>query len=773
MAFWEFLIQKEGDRSWLPLESSTVEILEGRYRIVARSSRSNTGVEIRVTHNATTETPPIRRIQKRTSQTNPDGLLVIMPYTRLSPGTWELRCTGDLMTDIMGKSWQYAIQLDVQPIEIDHSDWEEDWQEEQLLADQRLVQPPFTESSPESSPESGKPHSVEAGQAQSEGQAPANLLASENSHESLGEIQPEAAIAALIAPPISPTAADLGEALEIKYSADSTFAADQAADGLADRSPQSLRLQLKESNYIVQSGQPLVLIGAIELGDGSADQTLATLTGKLRVRLFNPQTSQMLVDETQPLLNQSLPFPISLPIALPANCETHLILGELALYGQSGGQSGETSAEALPPVLATQSFSVTTDLLELLNAIANKSEVAEPPASSSSSDENKAFLDLRPPIVPALQFRPVIQQPLPPQLHPVDPNKSPRSLDLPDFPKHSEAADSEVSPDSQAEANKAAAQQSDIPTDIHTDIHTELADLSKQAASEQPVSEPLLSSQPTAEAPPAPEWRELSPDLQPQLELISDTADPAIDWQNSGDHLPYWQQKSEPDAPPSSKAEDVAFRSLNLQERFLSKLQSLAGDVELAEWISDQEPIESSALALRSNGESISAAQRQSSRSTDLDAELTAHEIVVEAPEPRSSHSTELSRIQALAATTNEPIAAPELEVPNGELAAGQTIPVTVRLPGSYARIYAKLWMHDRQSRALLDGPHWLMDFTPDGFGNQVVKSQIMVPFGCLEVQFEAIAIDMTNQRESDKVSVVRTVIPPSLTALSIEELEG
>ena len=747
MAFWEFLIQKEGDRSWLPLESSTVEILEGRYRIVARSSRSNTSVEIRVTHNATTETPPIRRIQKRTSQINPDGLLVIMPYTRLSPGTWELRCTGDLMTDIMGKGWQYAIQLDVQPIEIDHPDWEEDWQEEHLLADQRLVQPPFTESSPESD----EHHSV-------------NPLSGEDGNESLGEIHSEAAIAA----PIAPTAADLGEALEIKYSADSTFAADQ----LADRSPYSLRLQLKESNYIVQSGQPLVLIGAIELG-GAADQAPVTLTGKLRVRLFNPQTSQMLVDETQPLLNQSLPFPISLPIALPANCETHLILGELALYGQSGGQSGETSAEALPPVLATQSFSVTTDLLELLNAIANKSEVAEPPASSSSSDENKAFLDLRPPIVPALQFRPVIQQPLPPQLHPVDPNKSPRSLDLPDFPKHSEAADSEVPPDSQAEANKAADQQSDIPTDIHT----ELADLSKQAASEQPVSEQIsgqtLSGQPTAEAPPAPEWRELPPDLQPQLELISDTADPAIDWENAGDHLPYWQQKSEPDAPPSSKAEDVAFRSLNLQERFLSKLQSLAGDVELAEWVSD-EPIESGALALRSNGDSISVAQRQSSRSTDLDAELTAHEIVVEAPEPRSpSHSAELSRIQALAAITNEPIAAPELEVPNGELAAGQTIPVTVRLPGSYARIYAKLWMHDRQSRALLDGPHWLMDFTPDGFGNQVVKSQIMVPFGCLEVQFESIAIDMTNQRESDKVSVVRTVIPPSLTALSIEELEG
>lgn len=46
----EFLLQKEGDRAWLPLETSDVEILEGKYRVVARIQHPNTDIEIRVTH---------------------------------------------------------------------------------------------------------------------------------------------------------------------------------------------------------------------------------------------------------------------------------------------------------------------------------------------------------------------------------------------------------------------------------------------------------------------------------------------------------------------------------------------------------------------------------------------------------------------------------------------------------------------------------------------------------------------------------------------------
>ncbi|MGJ3249952.1 MAG: hypothetical protein ACFE0J_02300 [Elainellaceae cyanobacterium] len=113
MEFWEFLIQKEGDRSWLPLEAPESEILEGRYRVIARSSRTNVPVEIQVSHLDIESSSPKRRVHTRSSLTNPDGLMVVIPFTLLKPGLLELRCTSDLMSEMMGDSWQYSVKLQV------------------------------------------------------------------------------------------------------------------------------------------------------------------------------------------------------------------------------------------------------------------------------------------------------------------------------------------------------------------------------------------------------------------------------------------------------------------------------------------------------------------------------------------------------------------------------------------------------------------------------------------------------------------------------------
>lgn len=110
MEYWEFLLQKEGDRTWLPINSKT-EIKAGRYRVVAHSSRINTDVEICITHDSTEEVPPKRRSQKRSRRTNPEGLMVVIPFTYLRPGFWEFRCCGDIMSDFLGNSWQQSVQL--------------------------------------------------------------------------------------------------------------------------------------------------------------------------------------------------------------------------------------------------------------------------------------------------------------------------------------------------------------------------------------------------------------------------------------------------------------------------------------------------------------------------------------------------------------------------------------------------------------------------------------------------------------------------------------
>lgn len=115
MEYWEFLLQKEGDRSWVPVKSLKLELEAGRYRVVAHSSLANTDVEIYVTHHSLEEVPPKRRSQKRSRRTNPEGLMVVIPFTYLKPGLWELRCCGDVMSDFMGKSWQQAVQLHILP----------------------------------------------------------------------------------------------------------------------------------------------------------------------------------------------------------------------------------------------------------------------------------------------------------------------------------------------------------------------------------------------------------------------------------------------------------------------------------------------------------------------------------------------------------------------------------------------------------------------------------------------------------------------------------
>src|SRR5919199_5443790 len=115
MEDWEFLLQKEGERSWQQIESPKIEIEAGRYRVVAHSSRTNADVEICITHESTDEVPPKRRSQKRSRRTNPEGLMVVIPYTYLKPGFWEIRCCGDIMSDFLGLSWQHIVQLAVLP----------------------------------------------------------------------------------------------------------------------------------------------------------------------------------------------------------------------------------------------------------------------------------------------------------------------------------------------------------------------------------------------------------------------------------------------------------------------------------------------------------------------------------------------------------------------------------------------------------------------------------------------------------------------------------
>lgn len=759
MAFWEFLLQKEGDRSWLPLESSKVEVLEGRYRIVAHASQPHMPIEVRITHTATTEIPPIRRTQKRFSHTNKNGLVVIMPFTRLLPGVWDLRCTSDLMAEMLGEGWQYVVRLQVLPLEVEMSDdWEPDWPAGVTQAE--ITQAEMTHAE----------GTVTLPQPQSQHQSE-NIAIEDNPPVDRSDFTPAPTVPA-------PTVAE-GDASDLlPLSAPSVASPAQPQSSTSDtpsvpaahasdsfiRQPAtftpSVQLQLGQDAYVIQAGQPLTLMGQVETVDGAPSDRPYPLEA-LQVRLYDPRTSQILIEERQPLTTRTLPFPFTCRITLPDHFQTYLVLGEITLYG--------TMPDGTASALVTQPFSVTTDLHELLEAIANDFSEADLTLPASKASEPAALEPLHGLVAP-IQFTPSPPQPLPPQLRPADPDKTWQSLDLPSFSESETAPVTESALEKvgleevelDAKASDLAAVQPDLVSDRPPNQAVNLTnseDLGAETATAEVMTEATLPS-PVLDSPASP----------PQA---FDNDAPIPDWDRDQPRS-HWQQPNQPpaktpdspdsDSPTSDSPEDVAFRSLNLQERFWTRLHALVADQELTEWLSTLD-----------DG-SWDGMSRSSRRSEERDAVLTAREVVADelttpsAIEISSEFFNEKSGVPVV--SIQQPIPVPQLEVVTGDLTAGQLLNVQVKLPDLSYPLYVKLWLVDRQNRSVLDGPYWLTDFVPSGFGDLVARYDLPVPQGCLELQLEAIAIEMTTQRESDKATVARHVIPPDLSNLALDELD-
>jgi hypothetical protein len=688
MEYWEFLLQKEGDRSWLPLESPTVEILEGRYRVVARSSRKQTNVEVRIIHQATEEVPPKRRTQKRSNRTNADGLVVVIPYTSLKPGTWELNCSGDLMSELMGNGWQYSVQFEVSPIEPDE-EWEPDWQ---------------TPSEPVES-------TIE-----------------------IADSTPEAAIvpSQLIAEPW-----DLPELAPEETPAESVNVAGSSVDRLlqiteqlaqeSDRSDQlpPLQIVLTQDTYIARRGQPLTLSGQIIPVD-EAETPVLLAHAEIRICFRDPQSAKTLLETREPILNQSIPTPITCSLTLPSDFKTQLILGEVTLYDLIS-QSEEQ------PVLASQSFTLTADADELLETIADHPIADEEELERSlesaanaadklpeSPNLNLTFLNFVAAPKESPSFKYASDQPLPPQLYPSAPvPEAKKGLDLPSFAapvSESASAEAEIVPE------------------------TETAD-----AIESDPTQPQLTPRP-------------EPKALPEAQSLGAIAKVS---------------------PVQS-----AFQALNIQGRFLDRLNLLASDAELSEELRETIPEPESATLPGSPTEDAivpSEFSEMTALPPSLEDELLSQEVVVEdeplieaIPTPQKQLQPSVNQApNPLLLSIDQDVPTPILELAGEELIAGRSIAIRARLPNLLPRFYVKFWINDRQTRALLDGPRWLVDFAPNGLGDLEASTQLIVPFGSLEIQLEAIAVEVATQRESHKVVLDRAVIPPDLPDLSLDEFDA
>lgn len=710
MEDWEFLIQKEGDRSWLSVESPEVEILEGRYRMVARCSQNNVPVEIRAIYQSSEEFPPKRRMQKRGTRTNAEGLMVVIPFTRLKPGFWDFTCFLDQTT-------QGSIRVEVLSIE------EEGGSDFSGGLSSGVEEGTESDREEEFAEESGTDRLEAAAEAVAEEEA-AGVAPEQNPGTTTPVADPSLPGKLYTFPDRIPSV--------VEGSKTSPPPVPPLPPQAQPQKLPPLQLVLQRETYMVKWGNVLTLEGRIEAVDGKTGDRLPGL--ELRVTLQNPQTGAKIVEVAHPVSEGTLPMPFSCPVEIPEQTPSHLLLGEVSLSDRRGTQLGR------------RSFTITADLDDLLGAISSDlsednllEHTRESIHQQNVEEIDASFNEILETIKKSqpISFEPSGNQVLPPQI--VKPQakspQAPKPLDLPTFKRpQPPPPPEEVKP---PEPETATPAEPETPT----------------------TSAPVPQEMPTTPA----ETEALAP--KPEV-------------------------KSEPD--PSAKQAsgvDQAFQSLHLQDRFFSRLNALAGDRELSDWLKisftpvSQESEESQELELTPHPFEMDEAIAQETgeeNHPEIPGELPpepeeidweAREIVVDdelLAEASVAAASAKEGAALLLLPEDQPVPNPRLNLPKGELSAGRSVKVTVQLPQMLPRIYVKLWVLDRQSRTILDGPHWLTQFWPTGFGDVEGSRELMVPYGSLQVQFEAIAVEMQTQRESHKVSLERQISPPGPPSLPL-----
>jgi hypothetical protein len=674
METWEFLLQREEDNTWLPLESSDVEILEGRYRIVARSGQASTEMEVRITHHAYEETPPIRRVQTRKTKTTPEGLMVVIPYTRLKPGTWDLACSPSGQSDDFGLSCQQSIKLRVLPQEAE-------------IGESSTANLPSDDETESTLPESDDgTETVEAvSPIENEAELSAETVTSDMTsatHEYDWVKWDAFADTTSVQPPPPPLDTETSETID-------------------PTELPLLQLILDQTAYVAKLGEGFLVSGQVQQLE-ETEATITTLTEPyLQVSLRDPQTGDILTETQQPVPATELPIVFSAIIYLPFECKTRLILAEISLYDQT-------------IAVARQTFTVTTQVEHLLQAIEEDfSEIDELEAMAEDLPNNSAFYL-------SLPLEPESEQPL--------------TLDSQSLP-------------------------------------------------------PLIS-QPTSAKLELPGFGNFISDNNPTEATPEETVTAATNTTEIPETVEETQIQPIEDIKPLSPVEQE-FKHLNIQDRFLTRLNSLATDQDLSQWMRNTtpKPLPETPL-LPGTIQPTSAKDSRDSQDLTLDAfassiseDLESQEIVIddepidESPALYPRRPT-TPRLQLVPAREEQPVSLPEsflgdqplpaptLEVMADELVAGRSVQVRVRLPQDLPRVYTKIWVYDRQARNIIDGPRWLTEFAPNGLEEIETLVNLDIAYGSLEVQIEAIAVEMQTQRESPKVSLERTVMPPSEPSL-------
>lgn len=768
MENWEFLLQRKGDKSWLPLESPTVEILEGQYRLAARSDGANQLVAIAIAYRPLADIrhqPIQQKIAKRISH---DGLLIVMPYTNFVPGLWQIDCDrADESTseNLASKKTAQTVKFDVIPISSEAgSEWQYSEPEDEISTSMHTNALGIDQTEPSplsySSPilDIAEQRSTELVQSMFD-----DFFDDEPSEQEVLFAQVNVQVNAQINPD------NISE----------STASQALATNLNTPLPRVL-LRLQQPQYLVNEDNSFMLTGE------------AYTNGEIEITLKDPQTLDVIVNVRYVAIGA---VPFAYQVSVPPPSEIQVLIGEVKIYPQQNFEQYDDlfimqqaiavsypASRVLPELIkeAQQYDSQITE--ESINhssypqspqsypQVANQTEALSPEQSSQSKPANSLSLPSLPSNLPQSSEKESTVAPRPAKalsLPPLPPfaNKAFNPLGSPPISKISEPY-----PESfpQVEAN----------TFQQIEAEFALTDFSSQADHEN-----LLTS------------NEDEPELLYSFE----------------EELPKnYEQLLEPPRLEQSRLEIPKI----VNNRFLNKLQTLSAEAIATQKASQRndellldtfpisdpsrssEDFSSGTTIDLDNPDQLPRPIVEVTRLNDLDLELDAeldrllppdmlNEYVWEETiDPNTFPVRTVSSSNAIASTLSEtaqtirniqesspqalseqePVPVPEIIVTAGEIISGTPMVVTVRLPAIAPKFFVKFWIKDLQTRMIVDGPRWLLDFSVVPDTNMIeTRTNISIPLSSVDVAFEAIAIEAQTQRESHKVRVTRAVVPPNL----------
>jgi hypothetical protein len=775
-------------------------------------------VDVRVTYISTQEVPPKQRILKRSHRTNSEGLMAVIPFTYFKPGIWELRCSGDIMSEMLGKSWQHTLLIQVSP--------------------------------PEPSPQS------------------LTQLAEESDLASNADTQ--VSIVMNHGTPVwfkgETTEQILQNLLDLALPQDEPLLDEETIENAPTLPPPlPLNLSLDQDTYVARWGDNFIIHGDVEVNEieNLEDERFA-MNGvsqlRLEIALRSPSESRILNHVDQPLTDQVLPFSFSTLIDIPLDCESKLLLAEINLYGALA-DVGEVI------LLANHTFTITADITDLLALQTSRSDYRDyslpetnPPVKPKPSVKIRLELFNVAKTPKLAQFhilKPSPNQPLPPQIKPLI-SWQVLSPQLPNLPHNSTR---EINTDSETDSltKTLAIHPIDLKKLVIKPVNTIFPYLKRlkvkpvpgKTANYQLNVEKLATLQKSPQLPtvvtlPA-KIPELPVDNLPQSDqsMIDDTSyaeliaeivagvtkseeldlvdsqensviiqSEALDLVDSQENSVIIQseeldlvdsqensviiQSEEPDLVDSQENSSLLQQWIDSQGYLLTEAvfqessdndlgeETQTVDVEVLlsrEKEIQEDPIADNIPLEINKPETVNILNPIPTQPGWLSQEIVIDDLVMEwdadswsdeaiadhhySPLPENETAADFSGVMM------ESLPTPQLYLSEGELVAGTSVMVRVKLPEVSSSVVVKLWVEDYQTRSLLDRPHILPDLRSNAWGEGETAIYLKIPFGCLEIRLSAIALHQTTQQESDKFTIIKTVIPPNLPRIEMDEMLG